>query len=1389
MEGSARNIMNYHEQLLMFHEQQGVEFEHPIINNKPVDLLLLKKKVYTTCDLQNLDNINHWGAVAQALGFDNRSLHTLKLAFIKWILPYEEYIQKHENSKATGARSHAIVTDRIAQHIPIEKDSQIKNDASNQSNVYISKSEIFDDNVNNESRSDDVKVKLERVGFKLLTDENKDNSGDSGDSKENHQSNNNLTQSNKDIDLEKKPSNLQKIESRNTRKRNPSNGSESNRELNGQDSSENQTLPQQSRYKHSRTSVDNGVQSEKMQLRRSSRYTSQTSDPTDSEGPRRSSRYSSSDVNNTKQSSRNTKQLNSTPTKKLSNLNVTYTPTKTPTRKKNFMAKGFETCEICYLGSEVGQLVICDECEGATHLTCLSPKLDSIPLCEWMCHRCLKDHGKDYGFEDTKELRNLVEFQKISENFKENWFKSRYNKSPKHVSENEFEQEFWRVISSPYEDVEVEYGADLHSSVHGSNSFTVGGDTKTWYGIPDSSADLFEKTMREQVPELFHKNPDLLFHLTTLMSPKLLIEKGVKVFGLDQRAGEFVVTFPRAYHSGLNHGFNFCEAVNFSPPDWIPYGKDCVDLYSKFSKQPVFSHDELLVVTAQSKIDPELARYLKPAFEKMRLEEYQKRQSILNRFSIKQEFVEPSPNDNELLHCCKHCKSFCYLSSIKCFQHPETLLCLSHVDVRLANCCCKPSNRVLEIQFTQKTLDELQTKIDDRVVVSTEWVKQLEDLYNREPSPTLKQLNEILKASQKIHLDISETKDLVVFIQTCQSWCDKVSTIVNPARQISKTNHITIDTIESLLNEKKKLPFHAPQLPELVKLSETLTQLKSRVELALNHQDTIPIANLIQLSEQFEDLDIGDPIVDKLKRLIDKKKWSQKYSDVNNFDQYTLEELTNLVKDAQRLGIEANILELMKRRVSEGQLWNDRTRERLESSELTLKDLESMLLEFTRYATSPALIAKIKQLVNQVYTSLQRVQSYLDRAQLQSYQSLSEAKADDIDGIIAFIESCKRIPCPKTPLDLLSKRCNESRLWKYQLKSMFNARSDNYLDLLDESISIASRSNEYEVCICNNTKSISSLHRCSVCKIGYHRECLNITKRELQTEFVGPCCQQIDLYNPKKYPSVKAVTEHLASALKNPLINPDAVYLAKLLPRVEVWQENVRNEITAAQGKVSNAKLLEYLRRSWGIRLQLPISSFLLNTISKLKSKAKTESISHSKKRNWETQPPPTNVDSSYNTSLDNRRANFLKKRKMNSIRKDTGHMEPNTYEKMGFILDDQSRERTSSPIYSDHAVDNPSSSLRDHPQTEYNHRPPTQHHHHPDYYNHPYHHPIPPPHYPSYPHYYHMYPHHPPPPPSAPPTSHAYQPPYRLPPIQLPSYQSDSPHHDSSPYYSNTNE
>ena len=329
-------------------------------------------------------------------------------------------------------------------------------------------------------------------------------------------------------------------------------------------------------------------------------------------------------------------------------------------------------CSICTKGHDEDKLLLCDGCNKGFHLYCLEPKLEFVPFSDWYCAQCLKEIDSNFGFDDGK-IRCLYEFQYISNKFKRDWFFKK-TKSFK-ISSQDVEDEFWKLVHSPFQDVEVEYGADLHSSLHGSgfptlekapkNKYSkcpwnlnnlpilsksvfrhiksdisgmivpwlyVGmifsafcwhtedhytysinylhwGEPKTWYGIPSSHANKFEDVMRQLMPDLFKANPDLLFHLTTIVSPWELRKHDISVCTIDQNPGEFVITFPRGYHAGFNQGFNFAEAVNFALPDWFGFGRECNERYREYCKNPVFCHDELLFATVHSELDPESAKW------------------------------------------------------------------------------------------------------------------------------------------------------------------------------------------------------------------------------------------------------------------------------------------------------------------------------------------------------------------------------------------------------------------------------------------------------------------------------------------------------------------------------------------------------------------------------------------------------------------------------------------------------------------------------------------------------------------------------------------------------------------------------------------------------------
>eukprot|EP00742_Colponemidia_sp_Colp-10_P009231 GILJ01010051.1.p1 GENE.GILJ01010051.1~~GILJ01010051.1.p1 ORF type:complete len:1804 (-),score=386.79 GILJ01010051.1:289-5700(-) len=132
--------------------------------------------------------------------------------------------------------------------------------------------------------------------------------------------------------------------------------------------------------------------------------------------------------------------------------------------------------------------------------------------------------------------------------------------------------------------------------------------------------------MRTTLPELFEQQPDLLFHLVTMLSPLVLADKGVKVARTVQHRGEFVITFPKAYHAGFNHGFNCAEACNFALADWLPFGYEDMERRRQYRKGCVFSHEQLMCTLARKpNLDVETAKFLLPDLNHMRDEELKQR--------------------------------------------------------------------------------------------------------------------------------------------------------------------------------------------------------------------------------------------------------------------------------------------------------------------------------------------------------------------------------------------------------------------------------------------------------------------------------------------------------------------------------------------------------------------------------------------------------------------------------------------------------------------------------------------------------------------------------------------------------------------------------------------
>ena len=476
-------------------------------------------------------------------------------------------------------------------------------------------------------------------------------------------------------------------------------------------------------------------------------------------------------------------------------------------------------CAVCSGGSHDNQMLLCDGCDCGVHLFCLTRPLTSVPDGDWYCSDCQAQREHWFGFGTGGEY-TLNEFKLYSEYYVHEYFVKRKNyDNVSNIKHNDIVNEYWNIVerADHTDPVTVKYGSDvdtqqfdgpytsteydgdgwncnnlallpesmlsfLDASVisgvttpwlyigmifssfcwHNEDQYCHSinylhhGSNKQWYGIPSSSAHIFEQLMCTYNPDMFQSCPDLLFHLVTMLSPNRLINnkinQSVQLYQVIQEQGEIVITFPQAYHGGFNCGFNIAESVNFACNDWLPMGMKCLDRWRSFRRVQCFSNDRLLcniahkfqlqqqhnkldhndiqrnqstainttrdelaAVAGHGHISIETAAWLLPVMKKLRDRELRGRE-ILYKLGIingkhwihddlainkknnqRLAMSSHTPNihiNNDSQPYCVICKHYLWVSCVKCICQPNKHACLAH-----SNELCECNNNKKSIYF------------------------------------------------------------------------------------------------------------------------------------------------------------------------------------------------------------------------------------------------------------------------------------------------------------------------------------------------------------------------------------------------------------------------------------------------------------------------------------------------------------------------------------------------------------------------------------------------------------------------------------------------------------------------------------------------------------------
>ncbi|MBE3044546.1 hypothetical protein IMZ48_18655 [Candidatus Bathyarchaeota archaeon] len=729
-----------------------------------------------------------------------------------------------------------------------------------------------------------------------------------------------------------------------------------------------------------------------------------------------------------------------------------------PRLPRDEVANGVEKCEQCGKGDNA-PLLICESCDHAYHGSCLDPPVKQKHDSGWNCPRCLVGDGQ-FGFEEGG-LYSLRQFQQKAADFKTGYFEKKIpfdpsSHGPKPVTEEDVEKEFWRLVTDIEETVEVEYGADIHCTTHGSgfptiekhpdNSYSLDpwnlnllplhpeslfrhiradisgmtvpwvyvgmtfstfcwhnedhysysanyqhfGDTKTWYGIPGEDAEKFEAAMRDAVPELFETQPDLLFQLVTLLTPEQLKKAGVRVYAIDQRAGELVITFPQAYHAGFNHGFNFNEAVNFAPCDWEPYGLSGVERLQQFRRQPCFSHDELLWTAADGTTSGALtiqtAKWLAPALQRIHEREKRDRELLgqgvaTNQSNAEQGKLEVIHDDSDVPeeeYQCTYCKTFSYLSRFSC-RTSGKILCLAHA---VSHPCCDapPTERLqgphhaLIIRKTEEDMDATLVRVSEKARAPEIWEEKYEKALDEEAVPSLKTLRILLHEGEKVPYDLPSLPSLRQFVDRCNEWVDEATNYTVRKQQNRRKNERAgggkrksisagrspegkgkdkdqdkdreardVSNIYRLLQEAEQIGFDCPEILQLQERADAIELFQEKANRALGQVHSRSVPEIEDLLEEGRNYNVDMAQVDELSRVLDQMKWNEK-ARASRDTFMSLKDVEKLMEDGERLKIPGynDHVKHFTEKMLAGQNWEKKARELISADTIHYPQLEAL---------------------------------------------------------------------------------------------------------------------------------------------------------------------------------------------------------------------------------------------------------------------------------------------------------------------------------------------------------------------------------------------------------------------------------------------------------------
>ncbi|CAI4229515.1 unnamed protein product [Auanema sp. JU1783] len=416
------------------------------------------------------------------------------------------------------------------------------------------------------------------------------------------------------------------------------------------------------------------------------------------------------------------------------------------------------------------------------------------------------------------------------------------------------------------------------------------GEPKVWYGIPGDQAEKFEKIVREIAPHTTTFQKDVFHYMATAVNPTFLKERGIDIYTVHQHAREFVITFPRAYHSGFNCGVNFAEAVNFAPYDWLFHGRDSMDNYATVRRPSVFSYEELMVRASHGckAMAVEMAEvvedHIKLAILRGDVEEVFARDVKATRVEL-----EDYINVPEEFRACRYCKTVCAHMSVEC-PHGR-ITCVEHHRFLCPDC----SGNDVTLNVWDVELEDKLLIVSTRLSEFKQWTSRLDIAYSQKPKPSVQHFKQLLVEGELLESPCYERYlKLIEDIKHFQFLIEQAEVLL--AEKIRTRQETRAQRADTRPTSEQLKDLYVKMLAASCDFGELFLKLKERHEAVSAWQETVataleifqtnintPTLQLESLISRGESFDLRLTELDDLKKCCRILEWKKKADELMNW--------------------------------------------------------------------------------------------------------------------------------------------------------------------------------------------------------------------------------------------------------------------------------------------------------------------------------------------------------------------------------------------------------------------------------------------------------------------------------------------------------------------------